>query len=925
MNRVDQDSPKRAEVPGKGATVALLLVCGLLVSACSGYRSYRNAQVAETEGDWDQAVLEYMELVSRNPKDLRYRTALVRAKSAASHEHFDKAKEQLDAGLLRQAMIELQKAVQLDPTNQYAQAELRKVREQIEAQRRGESRETLAEIKSRTSGSTGLPPVLNPRSNEPIDLDFPEPVSIQKIYQALGKAFGINVLFDPKLRDQEVSITLREVTAQDALEILMRTAGHFYKVLDEHSIIVVADTPQNRRNYEDLIIQTFFLSNSDVKDVMAMLRSLVDSRKIASNEKLNAIILRDTADKVKIAERIIQQNDKAKAEVVVDVELIELSTNALRDLGLSMSQYSVGWSVNTGGEDSSLRFSDLEFLNENDWSVTIPGFVFDFLREQTEAQTLAKPQLRISEGERARLRIGDRVPVPVTSFNTANTVGSNVVPITSFQYQDVGIIIEVEPRVHHNEEISLSISVEVSNIAGNIDNQPIIGTRNIETTIRLKDGETNFLAGLLRQDDTESENGVPGLSEIPLLGRLFSSKRTQAQRSDIVLTLTPHIVRRADITEEDLTPIWVGTEANLTFSGGSPRIESDVQGPFDDEPRGEVDDAQERMRRRLQQLPRGLRNGQENEQEEQQAPPSGTDLVPQSPRSSPFDRDDDDDESDGEPPRMMSDLGPVDDGGIAFALGPGWVQGFAEENGAELASVWEAGPQEQENEKGEQKTRREGDLAERELTRPQADRQSVAGQALEPRPEDGIFDPPGPIDPPPVPPNPGQDITLNLVSQAQAITVGDEVTVELRVNARSPLSHVPFTLEYDPRRLEPLEVSDGGFFGASNEVLFDTSRPGRVLVGASRLGDVPGVAGSGAIVTLRFRTLAPGPTELGLSELKVLDETLAEYQGVSVAPLALEIGGVEPKTPKSRSRGQVGALLPGSSAENQPTADRALR
>ena len=254
--------------------LAILLLAFVMIASCSGYRDYRQAQTAEQTQDWDRAVLKYMELVQQEPSNINYRAALLRAKIQASHQHFDQGKKLRDAGLNRQAMIELQKAVQLDPTNQYALAELGKVREAIEAERNGRTPSTIAEMKEEARGSVGQPPQLNPRSDEPIDLDFPEPVSLQKIYQALGKAFGINVLFDPKLRDQDISITLREVTAQDALEILMRTAGHFYKVVDEHSIIVVADTPQNRRNYEDLIIQTFFLSNSDVKDVMAMLRSM---------------------------------------------------------------------------------------------------------------------------------------------------------------------------------------------------------------------------------------------------------------------------------------------------------------------------------------------------------------------------------------------------------------------------------------------------------------------------------------------------------------------------------------------------------------------------------------------------------------------------------------------------------------------------
>ena len=499
------------------ATALAVSTLGALLG-CTSYRGYREAQAAEASGDWDQAVIHYLELVSENPADLRYRAALLNAKIQASHAHFEQAKKFRDAGVTQQALVELQQSVQLDPTNQYARAELQKLREEMDAATVGERRQTLEALKQEAQGMLAQPPVLDPRSPEPIDLEFPEPVSVKQIYQALGKAFGINILFDPSLRDQALPIQLRDVDAQNALEILMRTAGHFYKVLDPTSIIVVPDTPQNRRKYEDLIIQTFFLSNAEVKDVMTMLRSLVDSRKIAGNEQLNAIILRDTADRVKIAERIIRANDKAKAEVVIDVELLQLNTSKIHDLGVTLQPYQIGASIDTGGEDIPLRLSDLEFLNANSWVLTVPSILLDFVKSATDAQTLAKPQLRISEGEKARLNIGDRVPIPVTSFNTANTVGSNVVPITSFQYQDVGIIIEIEPRVHHNEEISLTVTIEVSNISGRIENQPIIGSRRIETTIRLEDGETNFLAGLIRTDESTSEEGVPGLSDIPVLG-----------------------------------------------------------------------------------------------------------------------------------------------------------------------------------------------------------------------------------------------------------------------------------------------------------------------------------------------------------------------------------------------------------------------
>src|SRR3954469_9570182 len=489
-------------------------------------------------------------------------------------------------------------------------------------------------MKAKNRGARPQPPVLNPRSDKPISLEFPQPVSLFSIYRALGQAFGINVLFDPNLRDQEISIDLKDVTAQAALETLMRAAGHFYKVMDEHSIIIAQDTPQNRRTYEDLVIQTFFLSNADLKETLTILRSLIDARKIATNEQLNAIILRDTADKVKVAERIIEANDKSKAEVVVDVELLQINSQKLRDLGVALSSYSIGQQLSvpsgtttgtggTGGTTttpSGIRLSDLQFINQSNWFLTLPNFVYNFGKQNTDAQLLPKPQLRISEGEKANLVIGDRVPIPLTTFNTQNAGNSGgIIPITSFQYQDVGIKIELEPRVHHNQEVTLKMKIEVSNLNGNVagangESQPIIGTRVIDSVIRLKDGETNFLAGLIRTDETTTDRGVPGLSDIPLLGRLFSNKHQEGARTDVILTMTPHIVRNAEITAEDLAPIWVGTEQNITFRGGSPRVESpENEGPFDSN-EGTPEEIQDAIRRRLQRLPRGLRPGETNDE-----------------------------------------------------------------------------------------------------------------------------------------------------------------------------------------------------------------------------------------------------------------------------------------------------------------------
>ena len=342
---------------------------------------------------------------------------------------------------------------------------------------------SLEELKKKTRDLPAQPPVLSPRSKEPISLDFPKPVSIFDIYRALGKAFGINILFDPALKDQDLAIELRDVTAQNALETLMRAAGHFYKVVDEHSIIIAADNPQNRQELRGPGDPDLLPLERRGQGRPDLLRSLIGAKNIAINEELNAMTIRDTADKVKVAQRMIEGIDKSRSEVIVDVELIEVDTNRMRELGVACRENQITQSLDLG-EDAKVRLSDLKYLNQSSWILTIPSIIYDFVKTNSDAQLLAKPQIRISEGEKGKVHIGDRVPIPVTSFNTSQTVGGgNIIPITSFQYQDVGIKIDIEPRVHHNKEVTLKLQIEISQITGYQDGgggqkQPIIGTRD---------------------------------------------------------------------------------------------------------------------------------------------------------------------------------------------------------------------------------------------------------------------------------------------------------------------------------------------------------------------------------------------------------------------------------------------------------------
>lgn len=583
------------------------LLIALLLSSCGSYNAYKKAATAEQAKDWDVAVAEYEKALEIDPGNREYKLALDRARREASRAHFEKGKifraEAAQAKtadeqfrLAQLAATELQLVVKLDSTNQYAAVELSKAFQMIQDLQRAAAESTsIDEIKKRAAANItkAQPPQLNPASNEPISLTFSRDTPIKDIYRALGNAFGINVLFDQAVKDDRITIELRDVTAQAALERVMQAGNHFYKVLDEKTIIVVPDNPQARRDYEDLVIRTFYLSNGDAEQVTNVVRTMIEARNVFPLKALNAITIRDTADKVRIAEKIIQANDKAKAEVVVQVELVQFDISRLREIGMAISGFptqdgpsssaTVGLPGNfTGGTLSQIAAAvgSLGAL-QNNASFTIPTVTYSLLKSYGNSELLANPELRISEGEKATLHIGQRVPVPVTTFSSftgTNTVGSGAQPYTSFQYQDVGIKVGMEPRVHHNREVTLKLTVEVSNqgppvtFAG--QEQPTFTTRTIESTIRLKDGETNFLAGLIQSNKIKSATKTPILGDIPLIGRLFTNESRDETRTDLVLTMTPHIVRIPDITEEDVAPMWVGTGNNLTFRGVSPRIES---------------------------------------------------------------------------------------------------------------------------------------------------------------------------------------------------------------------------------------------------------------------------------------------------------------------------------------------------------------
>jgi general secretion pathway protein D len=575
----------------KVAIAALAL--SLTVLSCTSYNAFQKAKSAEQSQDWDQAVAEYQKAVDVDPANSLYKINLSRAKLEASRVHFQKGKSLRASALnargddqirlMQLAATELELVIKLDPTNQYAAVEYSKAVSALREASLANQPASIEELKKRAKANItkSQPPQLSPTSDQPISLSFPHETPIKEIYKALGNAFGINILFDQAVKDDRIAIELKDVTAQQALERVMQAANHFYKALDEHTIIVVPDNPQARRDYEDLVIRTFYLSNGDAEQVTNVVRTMIEARNVFPLKALNAITIRDTADKVRIAEKIIEANDKAKAEVVVDVELLQIDLDKQRDIGAVVNGLggTLGADLPKDKDGNTLpaNLDALRGIRSANLVFTIPSIAYNLVKSVGNTETLANPELRISEGEKATLHIGQRVPVPVTTFTTGvqnGTLGS--LPATSFQYQDIGIKVSMEPRVHHNGEVTLKLTVEVSDIAAAATSSdlPSFNTRTIEATIRLKDGETNFLAGLIQQTELTSSQKTPFLGDIPILGRLFTKDHATRHRTDLMLTMTPHIIRMPDITEDDLAPMWVGTQSNLSFRGLSPRLES---------------------------------------------------------------------------------------------------------------------------------------------------------------------------------------------------------------------------------------------------------------------------------------------------------------------------------------------------------------
>jgi general secretion pathway protein D len=560
---------RRLAPPLTAALVALLCALPPLAAGCATGTALRRGQAAEAAQDYDRAVVEYTKAVREHPSDQHLRLALERARLRAAELHFNRARRLSASGKLEDAVVEYQIAVQMNPSCNDCEESLRVARAQLRA-KVAVTREGRTELETLIDRTRDLPP---PGLDLPRGLKVPASLvfrdaSSRDVFTALARFADVSLVFDPTFKETPVTIDLRNASFEEALAAVAASTGSFYRMVGPRTVTVIPDTPAKRREYEEEVVRTFYLSNADVKETIDLLRLVIELRRIAPITGTNAISIKDTPERVQAAGRLITAIDKARAEVVIDVELLEVDRTSLQEFGLQVaSPGEVGISGAADINQSYLTLYDLKNLTPAGVFLTgFPAIYYRLLRNDTSTRTLANPQLRTSEGVAAQAKFGDRVPVPTTTFSPIATGGVNQQPITSFNYENIGVNIDITPRTHHNDDVSLGLKIELSTISGTgYGGLPTFGNREVSTTIRLHDGETTVLAGLIRDDERTVLEGIPGLASIPVVGRLFAKNHKEKQETDIILTLTPHIIRVLDLTEADLLPFRVAKDAGTSL------------------------------------------------------------------------------------------------------------------------------------------------------------------------------------------------------------------------------------------------------------------------------------------------------------------------------------------------------------------------
>ncbi len=576
----------------------MLVVVSLCLSSSgkskdSAKALYEKGVDAQARQDYEKAYEYFKGAYDRQPKDVRYRAAYERNKFLAAASLVHRGQILRDQGKLEEARTAFEKALEIDGSSFIAQQELKRTLQMIKEAQNPQPQSSagpgVSSLRKRLEMAEG-PVELAPISGAPITLKLTEKSNV--IYETVGKLAGINVLFDPDYTPKQVRIELNGVTLEEALSIISFETKTFWRPITPNTIFVAQDNPAKRKELEQNVIKTFYLSNlsqpTELQDVVNAMRTILEVSRIQQLPSQGAIVVRGTPDQVALAQKLVDDLDKAKPEVLIDVAVMEVSRDKMKQLGINpptnvsvalqpnvntttptTTTTGAGTTASTTGQTANgLSLNTLNQLNATDFQVTIPSATATALLSDSSSKIVQNPQVRALDGQKATLKIGERVPVATGSFQPGiGGVGINPLVNTQFQYLDVGVNIDITPRVHANREVSLKLSMDVSAVTSytNIGgiSQPIIGQRKVEHEIRLKDGEVNLLGGMMEDQQTKAISGIPGLASIPILKYLFSQTNTEHQEDEIVFVLVPHIIRGPEVVPGSEDILDVGTANSI--------------------------------------------------------------------------------------------------------------------------------------------------------------------------------------------------------------------------------------------------------------------------------------------------------------------------------------------------------------------------
>jgi general secretion pathway protein D len=572
------------------AAVVLLVVFTILPAIADKAKSiYEKGQDAEARQNYEAAFDFYKQAFDLKPKDLRYRSSFERMRFKAAATLVHRGQLLRDEGKLQEALAEFQKAAQIDPSLFSAQQELKRTLQMI-----NDANNPPPQAAGPPSGlekkirEAGGPVELAPISNVPITVKLTEDSKV--IYQTVGQLAGVNVLFDPDYTSRRIKVELNGVTLEEALQITALESKTFWRPVTGNTIFVAQDNPAKRKELEQSVLKTFYLQNlsqpTELQDVVNAIRAVLDVQRVQQLLSQNALVVRGTPDQIALAEKLVDDLDKARPEVIVDIAVLQVSKDKSRTLGFSpptsatialqsnitntttsTTTTTTGTTVPTssGATGGGLNLNNLATLNANNFQVTIPSANLSAVMGESDTKTLQNPQIRALDGQKASLKIGERLPVATGSFQPGiGGVGINPLVNTQFQYIDVGVNIDITPHVHANREVSLKISMEISSEIGQASiggiTQPIIGQKKVDLgEIRLRDGESSMIGGILDDSQTKSLAGIPGLAQIPILKYLFGQTTQDHSQDETVFAITPHIIRGTDVNEMNQRPIDIGT------------------------------------------------------------------------------------------------------------------------------------------------------------------------------------------------------------------------------------------------------------------------------------------------------------------------------------------------------------------------------